>query len=121
AQAAEASGAAALVLGMTTSGAPVKALSGPGAVSIPVVSVSRADGALLREAAASGVLADIREDSSALVGADPNGYVQLNAPDPVKLGSSISHWDPVASPNLLMEPYATKGLPHAVDLSLPLL
>ncbi|MEZ4369909.1 MAG: hypothetical protein R3B07_03760 [Polyangiaceae bacterium] len=121
AKAAEAAGAAALVLGMTTPGSPVKPLSGFENVGIPVLSLSQADALRLKAAAGDGLIADIREDSNVLVGADPQGRVQLNAPDPVKLGSSISHWDPVASPNLLMEPYATKGLAHAVDLSLPLL
>ncbi|MGE3672793.1 MAG: MYXO-CTERM sorting domain-containing protein [Polyangiaceae bacterium] len=121
AKAAEAAVAAALVHGMTTPGSPLKPLSGSDNVGIPVLSLSQADALRLKAAAGNGLIADIREDLNVLVGADPQGRVQLNAPDPVKLGSSISHWDPVASPNLLMEPYATKGLAHAVDLSLPLL
>ena len=36
-------------------------------------------------------------------------------------GSSISHWDPVASPNLLMEPAINGDLNHTLDLTLPLL
>lgn len=121
AQAAEAAGAAALVLGMTSAGSPVKPLSGFQNVGIPVVSLSLVDASKFKLAAAGGLLADIREDQNVLIGADPDGRLQLNAPDPVKLGSSISHWDPTATPNLLMEPYANRGLAHAVDLSLPLL
>ncbi len=35
------------------------------------------------------------------------GFVKVYAPDPVQPGSSISHWDPSATPDLLMEPFAT--------------
>jgi hypothetical protein len=46
-----------------------------------------------------------------------NGRVQLYAPNPVKTGSSISHFDTAASPNLLMEPNITTGLPLTLDLT----
>jgi hypothetical protein len=46
-----------------------------------------------------------------------NGRVQLYAPNPVKTGSSISHWDTAATPNLLMEPNITVGLPLTLDLT----
>lgn len=45
-----------------------------------------------------------------LAGADANSLVRLYAPTPVALGSSISHFDTVASPNLLMEPFITASL-----------
>jgi cysteine-rich repeat protein len=45
--------------------------------------------------------------------------VYLNAVDPLVLGSSISHWDPIAAPNLLMEPSINADLGHGVDLTLP--
>jgi hypothetical protein len=35
----------------------------------------------------------------------------------VVLGSSISHWDPIAFPNLLMEPAINADLTHGVDLT----
>jgi hypothetical protein len=47
--------------------------------------------------------------------------VLLYAPNPVDTGSSISHWDTSAFPHLLMEPSLASDLPHAVDLTLPLL
>ena len=46
---------------------------------------------------------------------------RLYAPNPTEPGSSISHWDTSATPNLLMEPNLSGDLPHAVDLTLPLL
>ncbi len=49
------------------------------------------------------------------------GKGPAHAPNPDEPGSSISHWDTSAFPSLLMEPNLTAGLPHTVDLTLPLL
>jgi hypothetical protein len=46
-----------------------------------------------------------------------NGRVQLFMPNPVQGGSSISHFDSAASPNLLMEPVINTGLPLTLDLT----
>lgn len=53
-----------------------------------------------------------------LDGADHAGRPYLYAPEPVRLGSSMSHFDVSASPNLLMEPAINSDLPHGVDLTL---
>jgi hypothetical protein len=45
------------------------------------------------------------------------GRVQLYTPTTFQSGSSISHWDTVATPNLLMEPFITIGLPLTLDLT----
>jgi hypothetical protein len=45
------------------------------------------------------------------------GRVQLFAPSPLQPGSSVSHWDSAAFPNLLMEPAINPGLPLSLDLS----
>ena len=49
----------------------------------------------------------------------------INAPNPLQSGSSISHWDPIAFKNLLMEPAINDDLTHSVeppdDLTLPLM
>ena len=50
-------------------------------------------------------------------GADPAGHARLYAPNPVQSGSSISHFDTAASPNLLMEPYITPNLGSDLDLT----
>ncbi len=42
----------------------------------------------------------------------------LYAPNPVQTGSSVSHWDISALPNLLMEPAINSDLDHTVDLTL---
>ena len=45
------------------------------------------------------------------------GLVRLYAPDPVQPGSSVSHFDTAASPNLLMEPAINGDLGSDLDLS----
>ncbi len=43
------------------------------------------------------------------------GRVELFTPNPVQLGSSVSHWNTTADPNLLMEPAINSGLPLTLD------
>jgi hypothetical protein len=45
------------------------------------------------------------------------GRVQLFTPNPLQSGSSISHFNTAASPNLLMEPVINTGLPTTLDLT----
>jgi hypothetical protein len=59
-----------------------------------------------------------------MAGADVNGYVMVYTPAPFQSGSSVSHWDTIATPNLLMEPSINADLTHEVeppyDLTLPM-
>ncbi len=50
-------------------------------------------------------------------GLDGLGRVKLYAPNPLRQGSSISHWDTTATPSLLMEPFITGGLTSNLDLT----
>jgi hypothetical protein len=50
-------------------------------------------------------------------GTDTAGHARLFAPNPVRAGSSISHFDTAAIPNLLMEPYITPNLGSDLDLT----
>lgn len=86
-------------------------------ITIPVVSVSKQDGAAIRGALGDGVEASIRVDPQSLAGADLQGHLKLYAPNPVQGGSSVSHWDTSAEPDLLMEPNISSGLDHGVDLT----
>ncbi|MCI0584710.1 MAG: hypothetical protein L0227_17780, partial [Chloroflexi bacterium] len=56
------------------------------------------------------VAATLAVDPDFLAGADASGRLRLFAPDPVDPGSSISHWDAVATPDLLMEPAISGGV-----------
>jgi len=68
------------------------------------------------------VRVNIGIDPSHLAGTDDAGRVLLYAPDPLQQGSSISHWDLSAFPNLLMEPAVSSNLAYAqIDLTHPLL
>jgi hypothetical protein len=56
-------------------------------------------------------------DAAHMAGTE-QGMVRLYAPTVVALGSSISHWDVTATPNLLMEPFITSTLRAADTLDL---
>ena len=89
-------------------------------ITIPVISVTQDQGdafdaQLAQSAELRGML---RIDPSRLAGASDQGYVRLYAPCTVSPGSSKHHWDVVASPNLLMEPFINADLPDGLDLSI---
>lgn len=86
-------------------------------VSIPTIGISLSDGNSIRNQL-PGVTIALSFDSSRLAGANAAGQVRLFAPGSVQPGSSFSHWDTVASPNLLMEPSITDTLTAAVDVDL---
>jgi hypothetical protein len=100
-------------------------------ITIPSARISQADGATLKNALANlrpgqpRPLAILFENTFRLAGADFFGRVQLYTPNPIEPGSSISHWDTLAKPNLLMEPFSTLPPVQAVappnDLSRPLM
>lgn len=92
-------------------------------VTIPSVSLSRADG--LAIVANPGATGFIGKDVSIRAGADASGRARLFMPNPVQSGSSGSHYDSIAFKNLLMEPAINGDLTHNVkapdDLTLELL
>jgi len=49
-------------------------------------------------------------------GANASGRLRLYAPDPVESGSSVSHWDATASPDLLMEPFTSETVRGALGV-----
>lgn len=55
-------------------------------------------------------------DPERRAGMDGAGNVMMYAPNPLEGGSSISHWDNSASPDLLMEPSASNNV-QGVDLT----
>jgi hypothetical protein len=87
-------------------------------ITIPVVSVSQADGGVLRGQMSLGpVTALIGRSTTRVAGAHASGNVQLYAPNPYQSGSSISHFDVSATPNLLMEPAISSDLTSSLDLT----
>jgi hypothetical protein len=93
-------------------------------VTIPTVSMTRADGQAIQGQLGGGVTASIGVDPTIRAGADALNRARLYAPFPVAPGSSISHYDTVANRNLLMEPAINGDLTHNVkspdDLTLEL-
>jgi len=87
-------------------------------ITIPSVLVSMGDGATLR--ANLPASANLGIDATLLAGADAAGRMLLYAPNPYEGGSSVSHFDTSAFPNLLMEPNISSDLPIGVDATLPL-
>jgi len=115
-------GAIGVLVADNAAGAPPAGLGGSDAtITIPSGRITMADGASLRAQLAAGVHVTLGLDLTLRAGADASGRVYLNATNPLDPGSSISHWDPIAFPDLLMEPNINPDLPHDVDLTLPLL
>jgi hypothetical protein len=130
---AQAAGAIGVVIVDNAAGGPPAGMGGDGSAQpvIPAVRISMADGAALKNALKtrsrlhSGMFANIGVNTTQLAGADPSGFVLLFTPNPFQSGSSVSHWDTIAFPNLLMEPNINGDLTHHVvvpwDLTFALL
>jgi hypothetical protein len=91
-------------------------------ITIPTLLVSNANADRIR-AGLPGVFAQYFLDMTRLAGTtrDPgtgNTYVRLYAPSAFAGGSSISHFDTAARPNLLMEPFISADLKSATNLDL---
>ena len=109
---AQAAGARAVIVNDSVAGGPPPGLGGADpTITIPAVRVAKRDGDALKAALAAGrVQARLAVDLGQKIGADDRRQAMLNATDPVQPGSSISHWDPLAEPNQLMEPFINDDL-----------
>lgn len=113
----QAAGATGLVIVNNQAGGPQGMSGTDDTITIPVIGISMEDGARLKAEASNGLIGTLRLDLSRLSGVDAQGHVLLYAPNPIESGSSISHWDTSAFPNLLMEPAISGDLAHDVDLT----
>ena len=87
-------------------------------VVIPTVGMSQADGNTLKTAMVGGpVNVTLRLSPTQRAGTQPSGRVRMYAPNPFQGGSSVSHFDVSATPNLLMEPAINPDLTSSVDLT----
>jgi hypothetical protein len=125
-------GAKAVVIADNVAGSPPPGLGGADpTITIPSVRITLADANILkdqlrfRSRTRSGVVTTLLLNLLVRAGADPGGRVLLYTPNPFQGGSSVSHWDSSAIPNLLMEPAINADLTHSVttpqDLTLQLL
>ena len=115
---AQAAGAKAVIIANNVAGSPPGLGGVDPTITIPTVSISLADGNTIKAQLGLGVHGNVGVNLAVRAGADANGFALLNAPNPVQPGSSISHWDPIASPNLLMEPAINANLTHTGDMTL---
>jgi len=115
-------GAIGVLVADNTAGSPPGGMGGfDSTIKIPSGRITMSDGATLRANLSSGVTVTLGVDSTLRAGEDRSGHVLLDATNPIQGGSTMSHWDPIAFPNLLMEPEISPDLPQNVDLTLPLL
>lgn len=127
AQNVQAAGAIGLIVADNVAGAPPAGLGGADpTITIPVVRITLADGNVIKAGLGSAtVSANLGLDLTIRAGADPAGRALLFTPNPVQAGSTISHWDTIATPNQLMEPSINSDLTHGVqppyDLTLSLM
>jgi len=88
--------------------------------TIPVTAISLTDGNAIKAALGSGTVnAKLSLDPTKLAGTDYAGRVRMFDPNPDQPGSSVSHFDVSAFPNLLMEPAINPDLSQNVDLTRP--
>lgn len=118
-------GAIAVLVADNAVGSPPAGLGGADpTITIPSVRITLPDGNAIKAQLSAGVNVTLSVDMTLRQGADAAGRAQMNAPNPVVGGSSVSHWDPVTFPNQLMEPAINSDLTHnvtGVDLTLALL
>lgn len=115
---AQANGAIALIIINNVPGPAPQVRGNAPAVTIPVVAVSQTDGNAIRAALSSGAVhVNIGLDPAHLAGANDSHQAMMFAPNPDQPGSSVSHWDVSAFPNLLMEPSANPDLSTNTDMT----
>ena len=117
---AQAANAAAVIIANNVTSAKPIALGGATPVDIPVVSVTRGAGQLLRLSPNTEVLLGAPASDGAVAGVDSNGFVSLHAPARPEPGASVAHFDATAASGLLMSPVAgeSRGLASATDIDL---
>jgi PA domain len=106
-------------------GRPTFGVDDPSAgITIASALVSQQDGAILRRTLSPWAFVFLFDDRRP-AGTTISRFPLMYAPTVVSPGSSVSHWDTSASPNLLMEPFAeddeSTTLKPPRDLTLPLL
>ncbi|NOT34683.1 MAG: peptidase [Candidatus Eisenbacteria bacterium] len=115
---AQANGAVGLVMVHNVAGTTGSMSAVVPGVTIPAVAVSQATGAIIRAALGSGTVSlTLGLDPTHRAGMNDAGRVMMYAPNPIQSGSSVSHWDVTATPNLLMEPNINADLTSDVDLA----
>ena len=90
-------------------------------ITIPTVEISKTEADLLIAASSSGLSVTLSANPAQRVGADPTGKVYIYASKPTTSASTMSHWDPLTRPNLLLEPTSTPDNPRDLTMEKALL
>lgn len=110
-------GAIGVIIADNVAGCPPAGLGGVApTITIPSVRVTLADGNTIK-ANLPGVNATLTRDPALVAGADAAGRPKVYTPSTFAGGSSVSHWDTSADPDLLMEPFITPLGADLVDLT----
>ncbi len=111
-------GAIAVIIVNNVPGAPVVMGGTEPLITIPSVMISANDGATIRSELGGGVSAGVQFHPTLRAGSHESGRPLMYAPGTLAPGSSVSHFDVSATPNLLMEPAINPDLPAGgVDLT----
>ena len=109
-------GAIGVIVADNVAGGPPAGMGGVDpTITIPSVRITLDDGNKLRANLPAAVLLGV--DLSVRAGADAQDRPLIFTPNPRQAGSSVSHWDTSAFPNLLMEPAINADLTHNLDLT----
>lgn len=115
-------GAIGVLIADNAAGAPAALGGSDPTITIPSVRITQAAGNAIRTQLAfrarssSGVIGSMGLDGTKPLGADASNRALMYAPNPFQAGSSVSHFDVSAFPNLLMEPAINADLTHEVTL-----
>jgi len=115
---AQAAGAIAAIVANNVAGGPASMGGADATIVIPSVGITLEQGNAIKGELATGVNVTIKLDDTLLAGADNAGQVKLYMPTVLAPGSTRSHFDTSAEPNLLMEPAINTTLRAATNLDL---
>src|SRR5262249_53161671 len=111
-------GAIGVIMVNNAAGCPPPGMAGTDrTITIPTVMISQSDGAILK-ANQVGLTATLVAANGSHAGSDQAGHLLVYTPNPFVAGSTVSHWDVSATPDLLMEPAINTGLHNTVDATL---
>jgi hypothetical protein len=113
-------GAIAVVVADSVPGCPALGMGGADpTITIPSVRITQDEGAVLKSQLLLGTVnVTLIQDPALMAGADAAGRVQVYTVVPFAPGSSVSHWNTAATPNLLMEPALNFDESSDVDLTI---
>ena len=110
-------GAIAVIVADNAAGCPPAGLGGADpTITIPSVRVTLPDGNALK--AMVGLNVTLETSATLKAGADASGRMLMYTPNPFQSGSSVSHWDVSATPNLSQEPAINTNLSAGVDITI---